>query len=107
MAFTMQQVVDRGRDPLNDSDKDRYSDPDLLSFSIDALLTIKAKRPDLLIGNWSVDFTTLTLGSAFPLGDILAPAVAEYVTARAECRDDEHVVTQRATQFFQLFASRI
>lgn len=106
MSFTLQQVVDLGRDPLNDADKIRYTDANLLSFATGALITLRDKRPDLFIGNWAVDFTTLALGSTFPLPDPYAMAVAEYVTARAEMRDDEFVVSQRATLFMQLFTER-
>jgi len=106
MSFTLQQVVTLGRDPLNDADKIRYTDADLLSFAVGGLITLRDKRPDLFFGNWTVDFTALTLSSAFPLADPYALAVAEYVTARAEMRDDEFVVSQRATLFMQLFTER-
>jgi hypothetical protein len=108
MAFTFQQVADRARIPLNDSDKVRYPDSELLTHAVDAYLLLRRYRPDLFITSYTAlpDFNTLTLTSPFPgADDHLLPAVADYVTARAEFKDDEHVLKERAQLFYQLFSA--
>ena len=109
MAYTMQQVVDGGREPLNDSDKVRYSDTTLLKFARNALHLLLSKRPDLFYGQFTAlpAIATLALADPFPLDDGIAPAVSDYVTARAECSNDESVVEQRASLFFQLFREQV
>lgn len=107
MAYTMQQVVDKGRIPLNDADKARYSDLQLLGFAIDALLLLLNTRPDLFFGQFTSLPTITALTNGFPLPDTLAPAVADYVTARAESMNDESVLEQRAAAFFALFKGQV
>jgi len=101
----MQQVVDSGRYPLNDADKVRYTDTDLLVFARAALHLLLSKRPDLFFGRFTAlpSISTLALGDSFPLDDSMEPAVADYITARAESVNDESVVDQRAALFFGLF----
>lgn len=105
MAFTFQQVVDRARVPLNDSDKDRYSDQELLAYAVDALLMLYRYRPDLFIGSFGAlpAITSITASSTFPSEDQYLPVVADYVTGRAESKDDEAVDNSRAAQFMALF----
>lgn len=106
MAFTFQQVADRARLPLQDSAKDRYPDSELLTYALDAYLLIRRHRPDFLVSAWSTApaFGTLSLSSNFPLvGDEYLPVVADYVTARAESKDDQSVLEERAKAFFALF----
>lgn len=107
MSFTFQNVVDRARKPLNDSDKDRYTDAELLEYAVDAYLMLRRHRPDLFITQWSAlpDYSTRALGSTFPgAGDEYLPAIASYVTARAEMKDDEAIVQERAQLFYKLFS---
>jgi hypothetical protein len=103
MAYTMQQIVDRARIPLNDADKDRYSDDDLLAFANEAVKVLRRERPDLFFGQYEALPADKALGDALPLDDEYAESVASYVTARAETVDDEHVNTGRARLFFELF----
>lgn len=105
MAFTFQNLADRARVPLNDSAKDRYTDAELLIYGVDAYLLLKRWRPDLFLSNWTLtDWTTLALGSAFPVaGDEYMPVIADYISARAEFKDDENVLAERAQAFYELF----
>lgn len=105
MAFTYQSVVDLARIPLNDSDKIRYSDAALLSFANHGMLQMLKRRPDLFIAQ----FDNLPDGQkghadVFPLPAEYLQTVADYVTARAEMNDDEHVNSGRAAVFAQLFS---
>ena len=85
MAFTLQQLVDRARVPLNDAGKDRYTDTELLGYAQDAYLMIRKHRPDVLVGNFSspTSWSALTLVSNFPyVEDEYMPVIADYITAR-------------------------
>lgn len=109
MAYTMQQVVDMGRIPLNDDAKTRMSDATGLTFAKQALQMLVIKRPDLFFGQYLAmpDISALVLGSNFPVEDRIAPAVADFITAKAETANDESIVEQRATMFFQLVRGQL
>jgi hypothetical protein len=107
MARTFQQVVDRGRVPLNDADKTRYPDADLLAYANDGLLLVRKARPDLFFGNWNYQATEYALGTNIPIPDSYFVALADYVTARAEFRDDEDAMQQRAETFMKLFGGSL
>lgn len=109
MAYTMQRVVDQGRVPINDASKVRFTDLNLLEFAKDAIQMVLSRRPDLFYGRFSAlpDITTLTLASALPVDDTLAPAISDYITARAESGNDESVVEQRAQMFYGLFGGQL
>lgn len=102
---TLQTVVDLARDPLNDADKDRYTDAQLLLHAIHGLLVAYRNRYDLFMAGGTVPTITMTLASTFPLPDEYLQVFADYVTARAEQVDDENAANTRAAQFATLFAS--
>ena len=102
MAFTMQAVVDKARIPLNDSAKDRWVDADLLGYANDAIRVLRKGRPDLFFGQYLTLPGDKVLGDTLPVDDEHFVAVCDYVTARAETRNDEFALRQRATLFFQL-----
>jgi len=103
--YTMQQVIDRARIPLNDADKDRYPDADLLVYGNEALAILRRRRADLFLGNLAGGMAALDLPDLLPFDDAYLPAVADYVTARAETRDSEEELMNRATVFFGLFSA--
>lgn len=103
MAFTMQDLCDRARGPLQDAKKTRYLDVDLLGAGNAAIQTLLDKRPDLFITQFNNLPGTLALGATFPLDDRYFQPVADYVTARARSRSAEEVVKSQAQAFFQLF----
>jgi hypothetical protein len=106
MAFTYQSVVDLARIPLNDADKARYPDAVMMSYANHGMLQVLKRRPDLFVGQ----FSSLPTGEAgpgdpFPLPGGYVQTLADYVTARAEMADDEHVNTGRAAVFMKLFSA--
>lgn len=107
MAFTFQQLANRARIPLNDADKIRYPDSELLGYGVDAFLLLRRYRPDLFLSNWTLpDWSAIGLADAFPYApDEYMPIIADYVSARAEFKDDEHVVAERAQAFYALFTT--
>lgn len=108
MAFTYQTIVDLARLPLNDEDKVRYSDEQLLMFANHGMLAIMKHRPDMFIGQFgSMPNGEAVLGDSFQLDPGYAQVVADYVTARAEMIDDEHAESGRAQVFASLFSNEI
>lgn len=107
MSRTFQQVIDRARIPLNDADKVRYTDADLLGYANDAVLLLRQKRPDLFFGSWTIPAGEYAIGANLPVEDTYFPAVADYITGRAESRDDEESMQTRAAAFMQLFGSNL
>ena len=103
MAYTVQQVVDQARIPLNDEDKDRYTDDVLLTYFNDAVLMCRRKRPDLFLSQWSDLPEKLVLADAFPINTMYVPYFADYIAGRAETIDDEHIQNSRAGAFIQSF----
>jgi len=100
---TMQYAIDRARSPLNDADKVRYSDADLLMYGNEALQILRVQRADLFLGSLGTPLAAQALGAYVPLADAYVPAISDYVTARAETRDSEEELMGRATVFFGLF----
>ncbi|SDZ85991.1 DUF6682 family protein [Nitrosospira multiformis] len=108
MPFSYHSIVELARIPLNDDDKTRYPDTVLLSFANQGMLQILKRRPDLFIGSFNnLPDGERALDDAFPLPPIYLQTVADYVTARAEMSDDEHVNSGRAALFMQLFGSEV
>jgi hypothetical protein len=106
MAFTYQTVVDLARYPLNDNDKVRISDAELLSFANAGMLQLLQRRPDVFVGKFSILPTgENVLTDPFPLIGAYVQTVADYVTFRAETVDDEKMNEPRALAFAQLFGS--
>lgn len=111
MALTMQDIVDRARIPLNDADaidaNRRYPDAELLKHAKGGLQLLQFKRPDLFFGKPIATFSAegLALASTFPLPEQFAPALQDWVTARAQTKDDEAVNEGSAAAFYGLFAS--
>ena len=106
MSFTFQNLADRARLPLNDVDKVRYPDSEMLTYGVDAYLLLRRYRPDVFLSTYAAlpGHAALTLVTDFPsLDDMYLPIVADYLTARCEFKDDEHVVAERAQAFYQLF----
>jgi hypothetical protein len=107
MSRTFQQACDRARIPLNDADKTRYPDADLLAYGNDAILILRQKRPDLFFGSWTIPPAGYAIGDNLPVDDTYFPAVCDYMTGRAEFRDDEDAMQQRAAAFLQLFGGNL
>lgn len=108
MSFTVQNLLDRARLPLNDAGKDRYPDSELLTYAQDAFLQVYRHRPDLFLGLYTSlpAWSSLSTTSVFPnVGDQYMAPIVDYITARAEFKDDEHVVAQRAQAMLAMFGA--
>lgn len=106
MAYTYQTIVDLARIPLNDTDKVRYSDNELLLFANQGMLAMSKRRPDLFVGQYhNLPTGEAALSDFLPVEPAYAQLVADWVTARAEMTDDEHANSGRAMAFVNLFGS--
>jgi hypothetical protein len=108
MAVTMQNVVDRARDTLNDDDKVRWDDAEALRAAQEALDTVFMVRPDLFISQLATfDSSSLTLDGAFPIEARYRRAVEDYIIFRCELKDDEAVETGRSEATYKFFLDRL
>ncbi len=104
MGYSIQQVLDHARIPLQDKTKVRYSDEVLLQYHNDAIELAYKHRPDLFIGNWrALEIRFRTAEEPFPLPSLFRSSVADYITGRAELVDDEYSENNRAMMLIQSF----
>lgn len=103
MSVTVQSVMDLARLDLNDADKTRHLDAQVLQFANDGMAKALALRPDLNWGNYGSAFADLTTASAFPLPLEYRPAIANYIVMRCETSDDPFAIEQRAIQALTLY----
>lgn len=101
---TMQEIVDRGRKPLNDAAKTRFADADLLRFGNDFVQIARRVRPDLFFGQFTALPGDKVLGDAFPLPVEYETAAVDYITGRAESLGSEAELEARAVAFLKLAA---
>lgn len=105
---TYQTVVDLARIPLNDEDKTRYSDAQLLAYANQAMLSYPKRRPDIFIGQYqSLPNGEAALADTFPIDSMYMQPVADYIVARAQMIDDEHANSGRAQAHVALFENGI
>jgi hypothetical protein len=95
-------VIARARIPLNDADGTRYTDPDLLTYTQEAVRIIRRLRPDAFVGRLHEDPADgLGLDSDLPVSFEHYQTVADYVSARAQDRDDD-LAGEKAGAWLQL-----
>jgi hypothetical protein len=100
---TFTNLTDSARVLLNDVDKVRYSDVQLLEYANEAIAEAKRIRPDLFLGSFTVALPTYTGGQTVPVGSEYLQYLKDFVVSRAEFRDDEFTVDGRAATFLQKF----
>lgn len=107
----VQTVIDESRAVLQDTDAAqgyRYTDNDLLRYVRDAVISARALRPDIFIGQYSIPIPpSYALADTFPLPDTYLAAVSHYVAGRAEMRDDEFAVDGRAAMFYKSLSTAL
>ena len=96
MSRTVGEVLTSAYSTLNDDARDRYTEPEAIGFVVDGLNMVKNVRPDLFLGRFGTSIGTLTTVSSLPLDEQFFRPVVDYVIARCETKDDEHVVSARA-----------
>lgn len=102
MARTVAQVLTSAWGTLNDSEGVRYPSAELLGYVTDALSFARNLRPDLFLGKFSTSFGTMTTDSTLPIDEQFFRPIVDYVIARAESKDAEHVESGRVALMAQL-----
>lgn len=105
MTRLVSELITSARKTLNDKDATGYrnSDPEMIAFAIDGLQTMRNMRPDLFVGRFTTAIGTLTALSAIPVDDQFFRPLVDFVIARCEMTDDEHVVSARAELEAKMF----
>lgn len=100
---TFTNLTDSARVLLNDVDKVRYSDVQLLEYANEAMAEVKRIRPDLFLGQYSTALPTYAGSQTVPVSAEYHQYIKDFVVSRAEFRDDEFTVDGRAATFLQKF----
>lgn len=96
MARTVGEVLTSAAATLNDAGNVRYTQPEQIGFVVDALNMAKNMRPDLFLGRLHLSFGSLTTTSELPIDEQFFRPIVDYVIARCETKDAEHVESGRA-----------
>lgn len=99
---SVQALLDRARIPLNDDEKVRYTDDELLRYFIEAMQLVMRKRPDLFIGSWQFVPSAMIVTDHVPIHEMYWQVLADYVTGRAESVDADMSAESRAMLFMNL-----
>lgn len=96
------ELLSRARLPLNDAAKTRYPDADLLLYAQEGIRLVRRLRPDTFITSLTDDPAAgLTTASTVPVSFEHFQALADYISARAQDRDDE-LTGEKAAQWLTL-----
>ncbi len=94
---TVDDVLLRAYDVLQDASRVRYPEADLLRYVTDGVRRMRAIRPDLFIGSLTQEVSAYTAGTdPLLVPDRYIEPLALYAAGRAEIRDDEFAVDGRA-----------
>jgi hypothetical protein len=96
MPRTVGEVLTSADGTLNDVGRVRYTQNERIGFVVDALQFIRNIRPDLFLGAYTTPIGALTISSNLPLDDQFFRPVVDYVIARCETKDADHVASGRA-----------
>lgn len=95
MTRTVGEVLTSAGGTLNDTTSARYPEAERIGFVVDALNMARNIRPDLFIGRFTTSFGTLTTASVLPIDEQFFRPIVDYVIARCETKDAEHVESGR------------
>lgn len=95
--MTLQDVIDSARVTLQDADKVRYPDAQLLEYANDGITLAFKYRPDFRLGNYTVAIGTYVATDQVPFPIQYQQLLKHYVAGRAELRDDEYSQDGRAS----------
>lgn len=108
MARTVQAVVDRVREILQDANGVRYPEAELRGYIVDAIVEARSVRPDLFVASYQTPLPdSLALADPLHLPDQFFTTVCYYVSGRAELRDDEWAVDGRAMTLLKTLTQKL
>lgn len=100
---TFQNLLDQARLTLQDADKTRYPDTDLMVYANEAMRVFRKVRSDLYFLSLTTPITDYLVGDNFPFAAEYEYPVKRYVIAAAQFRDDEYSVNGKADSFYKKF----
>lgn len=101
----VQALINIARADLNDEDKTRYSDSQLLLHVQNYVQQAIFSRPDLFLGRYeSLTPYTLVITSLFPMTDRYVRSCADYVVGRAMLNNTEENAIAIANNYITLSA---
>ena len=102
--MTFDQIISSVRRGfLNDVDKVRWSDEDLLEYANEAVVEIRRVRPDLFLGTYLQTIPVYDGPDDFPLPRVYESFAKDYIVHRAHSREEEYVNDNRAVLFYSRF----
>lgn len=104
---TFQQIIDSARVDLQDADKLRYTDAQLMEYANDGLQEAYRYRPDFRLGQFTATVPTYVAANNVPMPDRYQMLLKHYVVARSEIRDDEYSVDGRAAALMNRFMTEL
>lgn len=99
----MQSVIDLARLDLNDADKVRNTDAQMLASANDGIARTIVLRPDLQYGSYGSTFADLSTASSFPLPLEYRKPIADFIVMCCETHDDPFAIEQRAINALTLY----
>jgi hypothetical protein len=96
---TFQQIIDSARVDLQDADKVRYTDAQLLEYANDGVQEAFRMRPDFRLGSFTASSQIYISANEVPIPTTYQMLLKSYIVARAEFRDDEYAQDGRAVAF--------
>ena len=105
--MTLQEVINSARVDLQDADKVRYLDPELLEYANDGIREAFRYRPDFRLGNYTIAIGSYGVNDQVPFPKQYQMLLKHYVVARAELRDDEYAQTGRAAGLLTRFEKEL
>lgn len=106
MARTVGDVLTSARDTTQDVAARRAPDAELRRYVVDGLNAIKNERPDLFLGSWG-EIEAVASADALTLPAQFFRPLVDYVIARAESKEAEHVVSARVDLMLKLTGSQL
>lgn len=108
MARTVQDVITRAQQILQDNDIRYPVTTDMLPWVVDAMHHARSVRPDLFVASYGVTIPdAYALADPFPLPDQFFASVAYYIAGNVELRDDEFAVDGRAMTLKESFTKKL
>ena len=101
----IQALINIARIDLNDEDKARYSDAQLLTHVQTYIQQAIFSRPDLFLGTYeSLSPYTLLINATFPMTDRYVRSCADFVIGRAMLNNTEENTLAIANNYISLSA---
>lgn len=112
MAKTIGDIIGEARVFIQDTEAatQRNSDEELLEYLNNGIYEIRRLRPDFFVNIFETDvpqYTTAQLTTEYPLDGQTTQALAYFIAANEQVKDDEYAVEGRAAGLMALFRQNL